>query len=65
MDVNEYERWSSITLKTQNQVKAHHFYFCSAFHSHSRVFTNKNNSYPKMNVNFILNMTPTTDVVRC
>jgi hypothetical protein len=33
--------------------------------SHSRVFTNKNNSYPKMNVNFILNMTPTADVARC
>jgi len=35
---------------TQNKVKEHLFYCCSTFHSHSRVFNNGHNSYPKMSV---------------
>ena len=29
-----------------NKLKEQHFYCCSAFHSHSKVFTNKNNFIP-------------------
>jgi len=51
MDVNEYERLSNITHKTQNEAKEHHFYCCSTFHSYSRVFNNESNSYTnKMSV---------------
>ena len=35
MDVNEHERLSNITLKTQNQVKEQHLICYSAFHNHS------------------------------
>jgi hypothetical protein len=43
-------RWKTIKhyTKKQIQVKKHHFYSCSAFHSHSRVFSIDNNSYHKM-----------------
>jgi hypothetical protein len=69
MDVNERE-WLSKTLKTQIQVKEQHFIavlsprdeifivldMCSAFHSHSRVFNNEINSYPKMSVKWPRNL---------
>ena len=42
--------WKTIKhyTKKQIQVKKHHFYFYSAFHSHSRVFSIDNNSYHEM-----------------
>jgi hypothetical protein len=45
MDVNEHERLSSITLRQKVKYK-----YCSTFHSHSMVFNNEQNSYPKMSV---------------
>jgi len=48
MDVNEQERLSNITPKTQHQAKEQRCHCCSAFHSHSMVFNNEYNSYPKM-----------------
>jgi len=45
MDGNK-QRLSNITLK--HKIKEQHFYCCSTFHSHSRVFNNENNSYTKM-----------------
>jgi len=37
------------------------FYCCSTFHSHSRVFNNEQNSYPKMSVKQpLLLMSPLT-----
>ena len=50
MDVNEHERLSNITLKTQIQEKEQLSYCRSTFHSHSKVFNNENNSYLKMSV---------------
>ena len=37
-----------------NKVKEQGFYFCSTFHSHSRVFNDEHNSYPQMSVNWPL-----------
>jgi hypothetical protein len=48
MDVNEHERISNVTLKTQFKVKEWCFYSCSVFYSHSRVFNNVHSSYPTM-----------------
>ena len=49
MDINEHERLSTITLKhTFKQRNTQRLYWCCAFHSHSRVFNNYQNSYPKM-----------------
>jgi hypothetical protein len=50
MDVNEHERLSNITLKTQINVNEQRFYYCSMLHSDSRLFNNENNSYPQMSV---------------
>jgi hypothetical protein len=46
------DTWETIQYytKTYIQVKEQHFYSCSAFHSHSRVFHNEQNLYPKMSV---------------
>ena len=40
----------TLHLDTKYKVQKQHFYYCSTFHSHSRVFNNKNISYPKMSV---------------
>jgi hypothetical protein len=48
MDVNEHERLSNFTLRHKIKVKEQHFYCFYAYHSHSRVFNNENNSYPKI-----------------
>ena len=50
MDVNENERLSNFTLKTQINVKEQHFYWCSLFLSRSKVFNNEHSSYPKISV---------------
>jgi hypothetical protein len=50
MDVNEHERLSNITLKTQIQVKEQCFYGCSAFNSHSGIYNNEQNSYPSIKI---------------
>ena len=47
MDANEHLRLSNIT---QIKVKEWHFYYCSTFHSHSRVFNNEHNSYSTMSM---------------
>jgi hypothetical protein len=44
MDVDEHERLSHITLKTQIKVQEYHL----SLHSHSRVFNNEQNTYSKM-----------------
>jgi hypothetical protein len=36
--------------KTNIQVKEQCFYFCSAFHNHSSVFNNEQNSHPNLSV---------------
>ena len=48
MDVNEHERLSNITLKTQIKVKEQYLYCCSTFHRHSKVFNNKHNTYQQV-----------------
>ena len=50
MDVNEHERLSNITCrhKLKLKKKEQHFHCCSTFLSHSSVFNNRNNSYPKI-----------------
>ena len=50
MDINEHEGLSNIKLMTQNRVKEHILNCCSIFYTHSRVFNNENDLYPKMNV---------------
>jgi len=40
--------YSILHLKTYIQSKEQHFYCSSAFHGHSRVFNNKQCSYPKI-----------------
>ena len=45
MDVNENERLSNLTLKTQIKKKK-----TVLFRSHSRVFSIDHNSYPEMSV---------------
>ena len=44
--------WETIQLFiwTQTTVKKKVLFWCSIFHNHSRVFSNKNNSYPKMSM---------------
>ena len=49
MDINDRENIKLYTL-TQVKAKEQHFYCCSTFHNHSRVFINENNSWPKMSV---------------
>ena len=41
VDVNEYDRLSTIKLKIQIKVKEHCFYCCSTFHSNIRDFNNE------------------------
>ena len=49
MDINEQGRLSTITIKDKfKQRNTQRLYWCCAFHSHSRVFNNDQNSYPKM-----------------
>ena len=51
MDVNEHERLTiQLYIWTQTTVKKTVLFCCSTFHNHSRVFSNKNNSYPKMSM---------------
>ena len=49
MDVNEHERLSNITFR-QNNVKEQCFNCRFTVHSHSRVFNDEHNSYPKGSV---------------
>ena len=51
-------RLSNITLKTQIQVKEQCFYGCSAFNSHSGIYNNEQNSYPKMSVKSVRHLLP-------
>ena len=44
----------TLKLETQIQVKEHRVYCCTAFHSHSRVFNNEQNSYLKMSVKWLV-----------
>jgi hypothetical protein len=43
MDVNEHERVETIQVYTLTQIKVKKqcFYYCSTFHSHSRIFNNE------------------------
>ena len=51
MDGNEHENLLNFTTpRHKTKTKEQHFYCCSTFHSHSRVFNNEHNSYPKMSV---------------
>ena len=53
IDVNEHDKSSNLILK-QIKEKLQTLYCRSAFHSHSRVFNNDHNSYPKMSVKWHL-----------
>jgi hypothetical protein len=54
MNVNEHERLSNYSVR--HKEKEQHFYRCSTFNNHSRVFNKGYNSYPKMYVKHPLNL---------
>ena len=58
-------RLSNITLKTQIQVKEQCFYGCSAFNSHSGIYNNEQNSYPKMSVKNVRHLLPDKTFIHC
>ena len=53
MNVNEQKIIKHYT-STQIKVKEQHFYCCSTFHSHSRIFNNEHNSYPCCRYDIVL-----------
>jgi hypothetical protein len=50
MDVNEHERLSNVTLKTQIKVKKKTNIFTAVLHFKVTVVNNENNSYHKMSL---------------
>ena len=52
-DVNRKTTFSS-EVQEWESVKEHRLYCCFTLHSHSSVFNNEHNSYPKMNMKRIV-----------